>query len=39
VAGRQVRALCVFSDQRMAYKEKITKDEAWADIPTCKESA
>ena len=34
----QVRALCVFSDQRMAYKEKITKDEAWADIPTCKES-
>jgi len=34
----QVRALCVFSDQRMAYKEKITKDESWADIPTCKES-
>jgi len=34
----QLRALCVFSDQRMAYKEKITKDESWADIPTCKES-
>ena len=34
----QVRALCVFSAQRMEYKEKITKDQAWADIPTCKES-
>jgi tripartite-type tricarboxylate transporter receptor subunit TctC len=34
----QIRALCVFSDQRMVYKEKITKDESWADIPTCKES-
>lgn len=34
----QLRALCVFSDQRMVYKEKITKDESWADIPTCKES-
>jgi tripartite-type tricarboxylate transporter receptor subunit TctC len=34
----QLRALCVFSDQRMAYKEKITKDESWADIPTCKEA-
>ena len=34
----QVRALCVFSDQRMAYKEKVTKDQAWSDIPTCKES-
>jgi len=34
----QVRALCVFSEQRMVYKDKITKDESWADIPTCKES-
>ena len=34
----QVRALCVFSDQRMTYKDKVTKDQAWADIPTCKES-
>jgi putative tricarboxylic transport membrane protein len=33
----QVRALCVFSP-RMAYTEKITKDQSWADIPTCKES-
>ena len=34
----QVRALCVFSEQRMVYKEKVTKDQSWADIPTCKES-
>jgi putative tricarboxylic transport membrane protein len=34
----QVRALCVFSAQRMVYKEKVTKTQSWADIPTCKES-
>ena len=34
----QVRALCVFSEQRMSYKDKVTKDQSWADIPTCKES-
>jgi tripartite-type tricarboxylate transporter receptor subunit TctC len=34
----QVRALCVFSAQRMIYKDKVTKDLSWADIPTCKES-
>lgn len=34
----QVRALCVFSEHRMAFKDKITKDQAWSDIPTCKES-
>ncbi|MEA3156485.1 MAG: putative tricarboxylic transport rane protein [Betaproteobacteria bacterium] len=34
----ELRALCVFSAQRMAYKNKITKDQSWADIPTCKES-
>ncbi len=34
----QVRALCVFSEQRMAYTAKITADQAWSDIPTCKES-
>ena len=34
----QVRALCVFALQRMAFKEKITTDLAWSDIPTCKES-
>ena len=31
----QVRALCVFSAQRMTYKAKITNDQSWADIPTC----
>jgi putative tricarboxylic transport membrane protein len=34
----QVRALCVFADQRMPFKEKITNDQAWSDIPTCKEA-
>lgn len=34
----QVNALCVFSEQRMAYKAKVAKDQSWADIPTCKES-
>jgi tripartite-type tricarboxylate transporter receptor subunit TctC len=34
----QVRALCVFADHRMPFKEKITNDQAWSDIPTCKES-
>lgn len=34
----QIRALCVFSQKRMIYKDKITKDQSWADIPTCKES-
>jgi tripartite-type tricarboxylate transporter receptor subunit TctC len=33
----QVRALCVFSDSRMDYSKKVTKDQAWKDIPTCKE--
>jgi tripartite-type tricarboxylate transporter receptor subunit TctC len=34
----QLRALCVFSAQRMVYKSKVTKELAWSDIPTCKES-
>jgi tripartite-type tricarboxylate transporter receptor subunit TctC len=28
----------VFDAQRMPYKEKVTKDMAWGDIPTCKDS-
>jgi tripartite-type tricarboxylate transporter receptor subunit TctC len=32
-----LRALCVFSEKRMVYKAKVTKDQSWADIPTCKE--
>ncbi len=31
------QALCVFSDTRIPYKEKITKTQSWADIHTCKE--
>ncbi len=34
----EVRALCVFSAQHMVYKDKITANQSWADIPTCKES-
>jgi len=33
-----LRPLCVFDDQRMAYKEKVTDKMSWNDIPTCKES-
>jgi putative tricarboxylic transport membrane protein len=33
-----LRPLCVFDEQRMPYKEKVTKDMAWGDIPTCKEA-
>ncbi len=31
-----VRPLCVFDSQPMPYNDKITKDMAWGDIPTCK---
>ena len=34
----KLRPLCVFDSQRMPYKAKVTKDMAWGDIPTCKES-
>jgi len=33
-----LRPLCVFDDHRMPHKEKVTKDMAWSDIPTCKAS-
>jgi putative tricarboxylic transport membrane protein len=33
----QVRALCVFDDERIEYKAKVTPDQSWNDIPTCKE--
>jgi tripartite-type tricarboxylate transporter receptor subunit TctC len=36
--GGQLRPLCVFDDQRLAYRAKVTKDMAWSDIPTCKEA-
>ena len=33
----QVRALCVFDSERMSYKVKVTADQSWNDIPTCKD--
>ncbi len=36
-AGK-LRPLCVFDDQRMPYKTKITDTQSWSDVPTCKES-
>ncbi len=33
----QVRALCVFDKERIEYKGKVTDQQAWNDIPTCKE--
>jgi tripartite-type tricarboxylate transporter receptor subunit TctC len=33
-----LRPLCVFDDQRMPYKTKVTETQSWADIPTCKEA-
>jgi tripartite-type tricarboxylate transporter receptor subunit TctC len=33
----QVRALCVFAKERMAYKAKVTDTMSWNDIPTCPE--
>jgi len=33
----QVRALCVFAKERIAYKTKVTDKQSWNDIPTCKE--
>ena len=36
-AGK-LRPLCVFDAQRMPYKNKVTADMSWYDIPTCKEA-
>jgi putative tricarboxylic transport membrane protein len=36
-AGK-LRPLCVFDDQRMPYKAKVTDKQSWNDIPTCKEA-
>ena len=33
-----LRPLCVFDGKRLPYKEKVTKEMAWGDIPTCKEA-
>ncbi|MBN9601430.1 MAG: tripartite tricarboxylate transporter substrate binding protein [Afipia felis] len=31
------RPLCVLSEKRISYTEKVTADLAWSDVPTCKE--
>lgn len=36
-AGK-TRALCVFDEQRIPYKKKVTDAQSWNDIPTCKEA-
>ncbi|MBI4205455.1 MAG: tripartite tricarboxylate transporter substrate binding protein, partial [Betaproteobacteria bacterium] len=36
-AGK-LRALCVFENERMPYKNKVTDTMSWNDIPTCKEA-
>src|SRR5436190_13793667 len=33
-----LRPLCVFDAKPMPYKDKVTKEMAWGDIPTCKDS-
>src|SRR5215207_4693131 len=33
-AGK-LRALCVFDDERMPFKTKVTDTQSWNDIPTC----
>ena len=33
-----LRPLCVFDDERMPYKARVTETMAWADIPTCREA-
>ncbi len=33
-----LRPLCLFDNERSVYKEKVTADMAWSDIPTCKEA-
>jgi len=36
--GGKVRPLCVFDNERLIYKDKITDTMSWNDIPTCKEA-
>ncbi|MFM9972107.1 MAG: Bug family tripartite tricarboxylate transporter substrate binding protein [Burkholderiales bacterium] len=36
--GGKLRPLCVFDNQRLIYKNKVTDKLAWSDIPTCKEA-
>ena len=34
----ELRPLCVFDAERMAYKEPIADGKSWGDVPTCKEA-
>jgi putative tricarboxylic transport membrane protein len=34
--GGKLRPLCVFDGKPLDYKEKVTADMSWSDIPTCK---
>ncbi|MGH8670369.1 MAG: Bug family tripartite tricarboxylate transporter substrate binding protein [Burkholderiales bacterium] len=36
--GGKLKPLCLFNDNRMPYKEKLTGNMGWSDIPTCKQS-
>ena len=36
-AGK-LRALCVFDDERMPYKARVTDTQSWFDVPTCREA-
>ncbi|MCB1514904.1 MAG: tripartite tricarboxylate transporter substrate binding protein [Hyphomicrobiaceae bacterium] len=33
-----LRPLCIFDSKRSTYTKKVTADQAWSDIPTCKEA-
>jgi putative tricarboxylic transport membrane protein len=36
--ANKLRPLCIFDAKRSIYTNKVTADQAWSDIPTCKES-
>jgi tripartite-type tricarboxylate transporter receptor subunit TctC len=36
--GGKLKPLCVFDENPLQYRKKVTQDMAWSDIPTCKKS-
>ena len=34
----QLKPLCMFGDKRSTYTNKVTTNQSWSDIPTCKEA-
>ena len=36
--GGKLRPLCVFDDERMPYRQKVTESMSWYDIPPCKQA-